>query len=291
MQKLNLNRILHVHNGTNAELIQIIKDKYVGSNPPVKLPDYSGPENTLLDRPITVEELRAVVQKLRTKSTPGPDGISNKTLRNLDEPSLTALAKFMNECWLRGSLPKIWKTAKIVMIPKPGKKLHIDNLRPISLTSCIGKLLEHVVLNRISNYMDDNDLYPHTMIGFRAKLSTQDIMLQIKHQIIDGDKLSPLDTRAILGLDLPKAFDSVTHEAILDGLAKIAPGKRVYNYIREFLTNRTASLSVGNLESGDFALGGRGTPQGSVLSPFLFNVSLLGLPERLSNIKGLHHSL
>lgn len=64
---------------------------------------------------------------------------------------------------------------------------------------------------QLNNYMNNNGLYPHTLIEFRPKLSTQDFMLQIKHQIIDA---GAADTKAILGLDLAKAFNNVTHKAM-----------------------------------------------------------------------------
>ncbi|XP_070392692.1 uncharacterized protein [Dermacentor albipictus] len=176
------------------------------------------------------------------------------------------------------------------MIPKPGKKLHLENLRPISLTSCAGKLMEHVILTRLTNYMEDNGLFPHTMIGFRPKLSTQDIMLQIKHQIIDAGPQT-LDTKAILGLDLTKAFDNITHRAILENLQGLGVGQRTHAYVKDFLSDRVAQITIGEVKSKEIKLGSRGTPQGSVLSPFLFNVAMIGLPAELENIEGLHHSL
>lgn len=212
-------------------------------------------------------------------------------LRNLDEDSILALTAYFNAYWETGNLPSQWKEAKIIMIPKPGKRLLLENLRPISLTSCVGKVLEHVILTRLHRHMNDNDLFPNTMIGFRSKLSPQDIMIQLKHQIIDGDKSSRLDTKAILGLDLTKAFDNVTHEAILNQLAQLQVGHRAYNYVKNFLTGRTATITIGGLQSPIIHFGSKGTPQGSVLSPFLFNVALLGLPPALASIPNLKHSL
>lgn len=148
--------------------------------------------------------------------------------------------------------------------------------------------MEKIILTRLVRYMDDNELYPHTMIGFRPRLSTQDVMLQLKNEIIDADTL---DTKAILGLDLQKAFDNVTHEAILRNLQNLHVGRRVYDYIKDFLTNRKAIIMAGEAESEEFELGNKGTPQGSVLSPFLFNVAMLGLPSELERIEGLQHSL
>uniref|UniRef100_A0A6G5A918 Putative tick transposon n=1 Tax=Rhipicephalus microplus TaxID=6941 RepID=A0A6G5A918_RHIMP len=126
------------------------------------------------------------------------------------------------------------------------------------------------------------------MIGFRANLSTQDVMIQLKHDVVDPGHGT--GTKAVLGLDLNKAFDNVSHEAILNNLSEIGPGVRTFRYIRSFLEGRTAEISIGDIKSDSFALGGKGTPQGSVLSPFLFNIALIKIPPRLEEIPGLKHT-
>ncbi|XP_077543398.1 uncharacterized protein LOC144155674 [Haemaphysalis longicornis] len=129
---------------------------------------------------ISIEEVRTALHDLNSKSAPGPDRITNSARRNLDDRSIQALAGYYNQCWKTGKLPSQWKKAKMVLIPKPGKPPDPDNLRPISLTSCVGKVLEHVVHNRWQKYLEETDAFPHMIIGFRQSLSTQDATLQIK---------------------------------------------------------------------------------------------------------------
>lgn len=237
-----INKLIHAYEGTEEEFLNELQQKYLTQAPPCIYPSYNGNTNAKLDEELTEAEIRAALQKLNTKSAPGPDGITNKTLRNLDDESIAKLTEYINECWVKGEVPAQWKKATITLIPKPGKKLEIDNLRPISLTSCVGKLMEHVILNRVDNFLEDNTIYPDTMIGFRKNLSTQDAMLQLKHQIIDYNTRS---TRAILGLDLKKAFDNANHATILENIERIGLGQRTYNYIKSFLSDRKAVISVG----------------------------------------------
>lgn len=152
----------------------------------------------------------------------------------------------------------------------------------------MGKLLEHVIQTRLLRYLEEHHLLPDTMFGFRPHLAAPDIMLLLKHQVLTH---STLDTKVIVGLDVAKAFDNVRHEAILQNLQTLGVGQRTYAYIRDFLTNRTVQLDTGSGDPSTISPGSRGTPQGSVLSPLLFNIALLGLPNLLADIPHLHHSL
>ncbi|XP_049269043.1 uncharacterized protein LOC125757488 [Rhipicephalus sanguineus] len=194
----------------------------------------------------------------------------------------------MQQCWEQGTIPQSWKLANLILIPKPGKSPTLANLRPISLTSCVGKLMEHVVQTRLIRYLEDHHLLPDTMFGFRPHLAAPDIMLLLKHQVLYN---RTLDTQVIVGLDVSKAFDNVHHTAILQNLQALGVGNRTYTYVRDFLTNRQVQLDTGEGELSTITPGSRGTPQGSVLSPLLFNVALLGLPELLADIPNLHHTL
>lgn len=149
--------------------------------------------------------------------------------------------------------------------------------------------MEHVVLQRLQNYLEDTDRIPHTMFGFRPKLSTQDILLQLKKEIFEtASKNAP---KAILALDLKGAFDNVAHTAILRNLASLDCGERTYGYVRDFLTARQAILKVGDLQSNPHKYGSRGTPQGAVLSPMLFNIAMINLPQKLGSIPDIKHGL
>lgn len=127
------------------------------------------------------------------------------------------------------------------------------------------------------------------MFGFRKHLSTQDVMVQLHELVVK--KATRHGPRAILALDLKGAFDNVTHASVLSNLKKTKCGRRTFGYVKDFLTNRTATITVGGEKSDPIELGERGTPQGSVLSPMLFNLALLPLPHLLEQIDGIDHAL
>lgn len=252
--------------------------------------EYKGRENPELDNPITVAELEYELGVMKKGSAPGPDSITTKLLYNLREEELAKLVTHFNEqFWERGCTPDSWKAADIRLIPKPKKELGIENLRPISLTSCLGKAFERVINSRVMKYLDRENLMPNTQFGFRPHTSTQDVLLWIYKDLLESPK--KCQTRCILALDLKGAFDNVSHKSVLEGLSYINCGRRTFEYIRSFLTNRTATLTLGSMTSKVYKLGSKGTPQGAVLSPLLFNLALRGLPEALRAVSGVEHAI
>ncbi|XP_049270134.1 uncharacterized protein LOC119385971 [Rhipicephalus sanguineus] len=209
---------------------------------------YAGSPNAALDEDFTVAEIYTVLHKLNSRSAPGPDGVTNKTLRNLDDPSVELLTDYINDC----------------------------------------KVMEHALLNRVNSHLEDTAAYPHSIIGFRAHLSTQDAMLQLKHRILDGKSRH---TKAILGLDLERAFDNVAHSTILERISQLNLGERTYNYVRDFLSDRRAYLVAGDIKSDEHTLGCLGTPQGSVISPMLFNLVMIGLAQKLQEQDDIEHTI
>lgn len=292
-QKHTVDRLIHKERSaglSNDQILQQLADRYLplGATTDADYPDFSGLEDAELDSPFNTAEIRAVLFDLNGKSAPGPDGITNRLLKNLDDRSIELLTDEVNRVWESGQVPKEWRTASVVLIPKPGKPLGLGTLRPISLTSCVGKVAEHAILNRISHHIEQNELFPFNLIGFRPALSTQDVMKMIKHQILDIDTR---DVRGILALDLEKAFDNISHPHILDSISELGLGARFYGFVRSFLRDRVATIRLGDLCSKEFHLGPRGTPQGSVISPLIFNIAMRKLSLELSRIDRIGHAL
>lgn len=286
----DLARTINSYDGDEEKLIRELTRKYLNtekSGEPTL--GYEGASNEDMDAAFTELELIAAIDESNQGSAPGIDDITYKVLRNMSDKSRTELLDLANAAWKKGSLPKEWKEAEVHFIPKPGKPPHIDNLRPISLTSCVGKVVERMVFKRLQRHLDTTHQMPPTMYGFRGCLSTHDVLVQI-HELVIKKAKNPTP-RAILALDLKGAFDHVTHDSILRNLRDTGCGERTFKYVRDFLSNRTAKIKIGDEKSQPIALGDRGTPQGSVLSPLLFNLALLPLPALLQGIEGIDHAL
>ncbi|XP_077523392.1 putative nicotine oxidoreductase [Amblyomma americanum] len=107
------------------------------------------------------------------------------------------------------------------------------------------------------------------MYGFRANISTQDVLLQLKEEVLET--MPKAGENIVTTLDIKGAFNNVSHRAIMEGLNNINCGRRIHDYLKDFLTNRTATVGLRELRSDVFTTPSKGTPQGSVISPILFN--------------------
>ncbi|XP_065283174.1 uncharacterized protein [Dermacentor albipictus] len=237
-QHNNLARTLHkaICEHGEDEVKWRLDAEYLPTTPTERHPDYQGNESETLDQDHRTWEVRVALQDLNGRSAAGPDRVTNRALKNLNEASTETLTNFY-KCWQGGRLPKQWKAAKTILIPK-------------------------------QRYLEELELHPNSFIGFRNKLGMQDAMILLKNEIID-DTMSTKDNRAILTLDLQSAFDK----------------------IKDFLTEQTTENCAGDLQLEEKKLGSVGTPQGSVISPLLFNLVMIGLANWLERVAGVRHTI
>ncbi|XP_077523160.1 uncharacterized protein LOC144134020 [Amblyomma americanum] len=139
---------MHEFQGTNEELLVTLKDKCINISTDKPIPsEYTGSKHPNMDREIMASEARAALNHIKTTAAAGDNRITNKMLRNLDDHSVETLADLFNHHWPEGRLPDSSKHAKAIFILIPGKRLELGNMRPISFTSCLAKIMKHMILH------------------------------------------------------------------------------------------------------------------------------------------------
>ena len=111
--------------------------------------------------PFSLAELSTAICKLFSSTASGPDQIAYPLLKHLPEPAQLLLLSLFNRSWYSHAFPSCWKPTTIIPIHKPGKPTFSpSSFRPISLTSCISKLFERLILSRITFHLESNHLLP-----------------------------------------------------------------------------------------------------------------------------------
>ena len=128
--------------------------------------------------PFSLTELSTAISNFSSSTASGPDQIAYPLLKHLLEPAQLLLLSLYNRSWHSHIFPSCPKPTTIIPIHKPGKPTSSPSFfRPISLTSCISKFFERLILFRLSFHLKSNHLLSTCQAGFRFDRSPLDQIL------------------------------------------------------------------------------------------------------------------
>ena len=140
----------------------------------------------------------------------------------------------------------------------------------------VGRILEKIVCQQLQSYCDLNSVIPTQQFGFRKNSSCELALLAAQDKWFED--INKGSYVGALLIDLSKAFDSIEHSQLLVELDKIGCNDKSLQWFTSFLTNRMQRVKVGDTVS-TWRPVSKGVPQGSPLSPLLFNITVRHLPE------------
>lgn len=225
----------------------------------------------------TVDQCDVVASLLSIKSNSvGVDGINPRFIKILLPMLLPYITFIFNKIITSSQFPSKWKVARIIPIPKTRSEY-----RPIAILPYLSKVLERIMHNQITHYLNNNNLLSDRQSGFRQKQSCITALVEVAEEIrkqVDDGRISFL-----VLLDHSKAFDTVDHNILcfkLGNFFNFSPtatllihtylSKR-YQYV-ETLFNSSETLPII-----------RGVPQGSIVGPLLFSMYSNDLPNVLNS--------
>jgi len=224
-------------------------------------------EKTLLDMPLSIEELDISINKANMNSAPGIDGLSNKFLKKYWVFFRTALFRYCNCCFEKNELTANFLNASIKLIPKKGDVTDLKNWRPISLLSNMYKIISRAINNRLNKVV--NRICSRAQKGFNDSRFTQECLINVIETINHCNQNGI--SGAVVAVDMAKAFDTLSHGYLEQVFSFFNMGPYIRKWLSLLGTKRTACIILDdNTYSRSFKLG-RGSAQGDNISPDTFN--------------------
>lgn len=108
---------------------------------------------------ISAEGIAKLIDNLKSSSTPRRYDITTKILKGTREVSCQILQIIFSKSFSTSSIPDDRKRSKVVPVFKAGDRSDPSNYRPISLTSIVCKMLEHIIYSQVTSHLDNNSFF------------------------------------------------------------------------------------------------------------------------------------
>ena len=195
---------------------------------------------------VNIGQVYHALLNIKTNKSPGPDLIPNKILKMFAFELAPVIADVYNSSLMQGVFPHQLKLSIVRPIPKALPPTSIENdLRPISLTSQISKIMEGFTIDSmIHQVIDQLDIKQFAL----PNKSTTHALVYLLHQILTALDNGHNSVRLFFA-DFRKGFDMVDHNVIINELENLQVHPVLVRWIRAFLTNREQCVKIDSHQS------------------------------------------
>jgi len=225
-----------------------------------------------LQCPISAEEVRRAVMKLKNGRACGPDGIPSELMKAAGPSLHSELARVYNLSFETNSYIPAIGEGILAPLQKPGKpRGPCKSVRPIILLNCNRKVLSLIALNRIN---DQVDMYTGPwQAAYRRGRSCSDLVWSQR-------MLTSVVTKRhfeynTVDIDMTAAFNTIKRSTIINLLIDAGCSRDDIRLVQYLLSNTKLRVTVNKTQSGEFVIN-IGAYQGDSLAGKVFTLTLAG---------------
>ena len=215
------------------------------------------------------------------KTATGPDQVPFWIWKDHAEIFTPVISKIWNMSLKSSTWPLSWKRSHVTPLPKVEVPKIKSDYRAINITPVIARAFEKSVYNIHARNVVEKNLSP-TQFAYRTCGSSTDALVCMQHAVYSYLDNPNCKAVRLFAMDFSKAFDYVNHEKLSVKLKRLELNPFITNWYINFLTNRKQRIIFNSFE-GQWKGINRGTTQGSVSGPYLFNIFINDLEISLDN--------
>lgn len=218
---------------------------------------------------VTAGDVHKIIKTLKPKKAAGIDGIKTIDVINLAQNISIAIAKLINTSIRQGHYPDELKEGCVRPIHKGGKRDDVGKYRPITILSCIDKIVEKAVCKQMQEFYGKHDVLTKLQYGFQPNKSCT----QLLSDFTDSVNAHLNDKKHVFALfiDYSKAFDVLDHKKLSQKLHASGIRGPLLKWCDSYVANRCSYVKICNSLSKR-SVATHGTAQGSVIGPLHFLV-------------------
>jgi hypothetical protein len=238
-----------------------------------------GPEtfDATLDQCISIDEVAKALKQLKPRKAAGVDKIIPELLIHGQDILLPYLRDIFQYIFEKGVYPDSWAEGILQLIHKKGDINDPGNYRDLTLLSCMGKVFDNVLYNRLK--ICDIDIH-ESQSGFRKGYSTADNIFVLQSLVTKS--FMERKTLYCAFIDLKRAFNSVYRQGLWYKLISEGYCGRLISIVRNMYEKIKCRIRLHGGKLSDVFVTLMGLQQGAILSPFLFAFFLNDLPDILN---------
>ncbi|CAK1545376.1 unnamed protein product [Leptosia nina] len=230
----------------------------------------SQPINTPPEPNFTYIEILNGLRQMNHKKAPGIDHLTSDICLQFATCFPDFITTLYNRCLTLLYFPRPWKHAVVKIIPKPGKDNYsqLSSFRPIGLINVLGKLLERLIIDRLTFHLNRLRLSNPRQFGFKQQTSTSKAIITAL-DLIRSKKARGEHVIAV-SLDIKAAFDNAWWPAVFARLRHYDCPSNIYYILLNYIQNRTVGIDFSDISVTKTMR--RGCVQGSVCGPTMWNL-------------------
>ena len=170
------------------------------------------------------------------------------------------LSALINYIPNNGEIPQQWESGEITPVHRKECELSKTNYRPLTILPSLSKVFEKIVELRMSPYFEK--IYYKYVFAYRKQNGCDTAILSLTEEWkkeLDNQKVVSL-----VAMDLSKAFDTLSHDLIVQKLKQYGADQKTTTQIADYLSNRRQKVKLGNNYSSWENISA-GIPQGDIL--------------------------